>query len=133
MNFELATSLINIPGFNFDVATTNQGLYSKTTLEFTDSMKGVIQGVDKILPGLKLGDLMKPIILEHSTPDSQIVTGGTGDTALAVPKMFYKSRTMHGVTFGGSFVASFWASYAVGWERREVSTRCVYYDGKGKP
>ena len=104
--FELATSLINIPGFNFDVATTNQGLYSKTTLEFTDSMKGVIQGVDKILPGLKLGDLMKPIILEHSTPDSQIVTGGTGDTALAVPKMFYKSRTMHGVTFGGSFVAS---------------------------
>lgn len=104
--FELATSLINIPGFNFDVATTNQGLYSKTTLEFTDSMKGIIQGVDKILPGLKLGDLMKPIILEHSTPDSQIVTGGTGDTALAVPKMFYKSRTMHGITFGGSFVAS---------------------------
>lgn len=104
--FELATSLINIPGFNFDVATTNQGLYSKTTLEFTDSMKGIIQGVDKFLPGLKLGDLMKPIILEHSTPDSQIVTGGTGDTALAVPKMFYKSRTMHGVTFGGSFVAS---------------------------
>lgn len=53
-----------------------------------------------------LGDLFKPIILEHSTPDSQIVTGGTGDTALAVPKMFYKSRTMHGITFGGSFVAS---------------------------
>ena len=104
--FELATSLINIPGFNFDVATTNQGLYSKTTLEFTESMKGVIEGVDKILPGLKLGDLMKPIILEHSTPDTQIVTGGTGDTALAVPKMFYKSRTMHGITFGGSFVAS---------------------------
>lgn len=104
--FELATSLINIPGFNFDVATTNQGLYSKTELKFTDTMKGVIEGVDKFLPGLKLGDLMKPIILEHSTPDSQIVTGGTGDTALAVPKMFYKSRTMHGVTFGGSFVAS---------------------------
>lgn len=104
--FELATSLINIPGFNFDVATTNQGLYSKTELKFTDTMKGVIEGVDKFLPDLKLGDLMKPIILEHSTPDSQIVTGGTGDTALAVPKMFYKSRTMHGITFGGSFVAS---------------------------
>lgn len=104
--FELATSLINIPGFNFDVATTNQGLYSKTTLEFTDTMKGVIAMADGAIPGLKLGDLMKPIILEHSTPDSQIVTGGTGDTALAVPKMFYKSRTMHGVTFGGSFVAS---------------------------
>lgn len=104
--FELATSLINIPGFNFDVATTNQGLYSKTTLEFTDTMKGFIAMADGAIPGLKLGDLMKPIILEHSTPDSQIVTGGTGDTALAVPKMFYKSRTMHGVTFGGSFVAS---------------------------
>lgn len=104
--FELATSLINIPGFNFDVATTNQGLYSKTELQFTDTMKGVIENVDKFLPGLKLGDLMKPIILEHSTPDTQIVTGGTGDTALAVPKMFYKSRTMHGITFGGSFVAS---------------------------
>ncbi|ETD27185.1 OmpP1/FadL family transporter [Helicobacter canis] len=104
--FELATSLINIPGFNFDVATTNQGLYSKTTLQFTDTMKGVIEGVDKILPTLHLSDLMKPIILEHSTPDTQIVTGGTGDTALAVPKMFYKSRTMHGITFGGSFVAS---------------------------
>lgn len=104
--FELATSLINIPGFNFDVATTNQGLYSKTELQFTDTMKGVIENVDKFLPDLKLGDLMKPIILEHSTPDSQIVTGGTGDTALAVPKMFYKSRTMHGITFGGSFVAS---------------------------
>lgn len=104
--FELATSLINIPGFNFDVATTNQGLYSKTELQFTDTMKWVIEGVDKILPTLHLGDLMKPIILEHSTPDTQIVTGGTGDTALAVPKMFYKSRTMHGITFGGSFVAS---------------------------
>lgn len=108
--FELATSLINIPGFNFDVATTNQGLYSKTTLEFTDSMKGIIQTADAVASGLginlHLSDLMKPIILEHSTPDTQIVTGGTGDTALAVPKMFYKSRTMHGITFGGSFVAS---------------------------
>lgn len=104
--FELATSLINIPGFNFDVATTNQGLYSKTELKFTDTMEKVIAMADGAIPGLKLGDLMKPIILEHSTPDSQIVTGGTGDTALAVPKMFYKSRTMHGITFGGSFVAS---------------------------
>ena len=108
--FELATSLINIPGFSFDVATTNQGLYSKTKLTFTDTMEGIIQKADAAASGfginLHLSDLMKPIILEHSTPDSQIVTGGTGDTALAVPKMFYKSRTMHGVTFGGSFVAS---------------------------
>nr|WP_258552222.1 outer membrane protein transport protein [Helicobacter canis] len=111
--FELATSLINIPGFNFDVATTNQGLYSKTTLEFNKG--GMVEQITdpnnllgKVVMGIlpELADLKNPIILEHSTPDSQIVTGGTGDTALAVPKMFYKSRTMHGVTFGGSFVAS---------------------------
>lgn len=115
--FELATSLINIPGFNFDVATTNQGLYSKTTLQFNQDPildlgalgKLNIEDFIKLGQGVgitSLGDLFKPIILEHSTPDSQIVTGGTGDTALAVPKMFYKSRTMHGITFGGSFVAS---------------------------
>ena len=115
--FELATSLINIPGFNFDVATTNQGLYSKTTLQFNKDPildlgalgKLNIEDFIKLGQGVgitSLGDLFKPIILEHSTPDSQIVTGGTGDTALAVPKMFYKSRTMHGITFGGSFVAS---------------------------
>lgn len=115
--FELATSLINIPGFNFDVATTNQGLYSKTELKFNKDPildlgalgKLNIEDFIKLGQGVgitSLGDLFKPIILEHSTPDTQIVTGGTGDTALAVPKMFYKSRTMHGVTFGGSFVAS---------------------------
>ena len=111
--FELATSLINIPGFNFDVATTNQGLYSKTTLDFgagstLDQMLDPNTTLGKLVTGIlpELADLKKPIILEHSTPDSQIVTGGTGDTALAVPKMFYKSRTMHGITFGGSFVAS---------------------------
>ncbi len=114
--FELATSLINIPGFNFDVATTNQGLYSKTTLQFNKDPvidlgtlgKMNIEGLIKLGAGIfdSLNDLFKPIILEHSTPDSQIVTGGTGDTALVVPKMFYKSRTMHGITFGGSFVAS---------------------------
>ena len=115
--FELATSLINIPGFNFDVASTNQGLYSKTSLDFgagsvldqlldkNTTLGGLVQGLG-ILDLHVLGDLKKPIILEHSTPDTQIVTGGTGDTALAVPKMFYKSRTMHGITFGGSFVAS---------------------------
>lgn len=115
--FELATSLINIPGFNFDVATTNQGLYSKTELKFNKDPildlgalgKLNIEDFIKLGQGVgitSLGDLFKPIILEHSTPDTQIVTGGTGDTALAVPKMFYKSRTMHGITFGGSFVAS---------------------------
>lgn len=112
--FELATSLINIPGFSFDVATTNQGLYSKTTMDYSSTIQGIFNfcgsGIGQAICGgiglEALNDLNKPIILEHSTPDSQIVTGGTGDTALAVPKMFYKSRTMHGITFGGSFVAS---------------------------
>lgn len=103
--FELATSLINIPGFSFDVPTTNQGLYSKTTLEFTSTIDTLIAGASK-LGFSELKDLKNPIILEHSTPDTQIVAGSTGDTALAVPKMFYKSRTMHGITFGGNFVAS---------------------------
>lgn len=103
--FELATSLINIPGFSFDVPTTNQGLYSKTTLEFTSTIDTLIAAASK-LGFSELKDLKNPIILEHSTPDTQIVAGSTGDTALAVPKMFYKSRTMHGITFGGNFVAS---------------------------
>ncbi len=115
--FELATSVIKIPGFNFDVATTNQGLYSKTTLDFgagsvldqvldpNTTLGGLVQGI----PGLNLdvlADLKKPIILEHSTADSQIVTGGTDDTLFVLPKFFYKSRTNHGLTFGASFVAS---------------------------
>ena len=111
--FELATSLIKIPGFSFDVATTNQGLYSKTTLDFgtgstldqlldsTTTIGGIVTG---ILP--ELADLKKPIILEHSSPDSQLVTGSTGDTNFVLPKFFYKSRTLHGITLGGSFVAS---------------------------
>lgn len=103
--FELATSLINIPGFSFDVPTTNQGLYSKTTLEFTTTIDTLIAAAAR-LGFSELKDLKNPIILEHSTPDTQIVAGSTGDTALAVPKMFYKSRTMHGITFGGNFVAS---------------------------
>lgn len=111
--FELATSLIKIPGFNFDVATTNQGLYSKTTLDFgagstLDQLLDPNTVLGSIVTGLipALGDLKKPIILEHSLPDSQIVTGSTGDTNFVLPKMFYKSRTNHGITFGGSFVAS---------------------------
>ncbi|OBV29901.1 hypothetical protein BKN38_05085 [Helicobacter sp. CLO-3] len=104
--FELATSLIKIPGFSFDVATTNQGLYSKTTLQFTPTMKNVISAVDAIIPSLNLGSLQQPIILEHSSPDSQLVTGSTGDTNFVLPKFFYKSRTLHGITLGGSFVAS---------------------------
>ena len=112
--FELATSLIKIPGFNFDVATTNQGLYSKTTMDYSNAIQGIFDfcgsGIGQALCGNigidDLADLNKPVILEHSVPDSQIVTGSTGDTNFVLPKMFYKSRTNHGITFGGSFVAS---------------------------
>lgn len=112
--FELATSLIKIPGFNFDVATTNQGLYSKTTMNYSNAIQGIFDfcgsGIGQDLcRGIgidDLADLNKPVILEHSVPDSQIVTGSTGDTNFVLPKMFYKSRTNHGITFGGSFVAS---------------------------
>lgn len=102
--FELATSLIKIPGFKFDVASTNQGLYSKTTLDFgAGSFLDTLIGTN-LIPGL--GDLKQPIILEHAAPDSQIVTGSTDDTNFVLPKFFYKSKTNHGLTFGGSFVAS---------------------------
>lgn len=104
--FELATSLIKIPGFSFDVPTTNQGLYSKTTLKFEKSMDDIITTMKKIFPGLGLGSLQESIILNHSDPDSQIITGSTGDTNFILPKFFYKSRTNHGVTLGFSFVAS---------------------------
>lgn len=112
--FELATSLIKIPGFSFDVPTTNQGLYSKTKLDFgagsfldklLDGDVPVLGGlVSKIFPELK--ELKDYIIIEHSQPDSQIITGSTGDTNFILPKFFYKSRTNHGVTLGFSFVAS---------------------------
>ena len=104
--FELATSLIKIPGFSFDVPTTNQGLYSKTTLKFTDNMSGIIDTINGIFPGLGLGSLKQPIILDHTPADSQIITGSTGDTNFILPKFFYKSRTNHGITLGFSFVAS---------------------------
>lgn len=114
--FELATSLIKIPGFSFDVPTTNQGLYSKTTLTFTDSMSNTIDTVERVMKKVNevsglgldigLGELKKPIILEHSSADSQIITGSTGDTNFILPKFFYKSRTNHGITLGFNFVAS---------------------------
>lgn len=103
--FELATSLITIPGFKFDVPTTNQGLYSETTLKFSSTMTGLINNglVQTMIPSL--GDLTKPIKLYHTAPDQQIVPGSTGDTNFILPKLFYKSRTHNGFTFGASFIA----------------------------
>ncbi|MGX2971185.1 OmpP1/FadL family transporter [Helicobacter sp. T3_23-1059] len=104
--FELATSLIRIPGFSFDVPTTNQGLYSKTKLTFTDTMSSTIDTIHELFPGIGLGSLKAPIILDHTSADSQIITGSTGDTNFILPKFFYKTRTNHGITLGFSFVAS---------------------------
>lgn len=101
--FELATSLITIPGFKFDVPTTNQGLYSETTLKFSSGTQTAINAGKVFIPAL--GDLSKPIKLYHTAPDQQVVAGSTGDTNFILPKLFYKSRTHNGFTFGASFVA----------------------------
>lgn len=101
--FELATSLITIPGFKFDVPTTNQGLYSETTLKFDSKTQGLLNLGAAIFSSLK--DLSKPIKLYHTAPDQQIVAGSTGDTNFILPKLFYKSRTHNGFTFGASFIA----------------------------
>ncbi|PAF54112.1 hypothetical protein BKH42_02560 [Helicobacter sp. 13S00482-2] len=101
--FELATSLITIPGFKFDVPTTNQGLYSETTLKFSSGTQTGINIGKTFIPALE--DLSKPIKLYHTSPDVQVVGGSTGDTNFILPKLFYKSRTHNGFTFGASFVA----------------------------
>ncbi|WP_432759991.1 OmpP1/FadL family transporter [Helicobacter anatolicus] len=106
--FELATSLLQIPGFDFQVPTTNQGLYSQTNIKYHDTSKkcdwwnlvclGALGAVNAFAP--------KQVDIEHSKPDSQIVNGSTGTTNFILPKFFYKSRTKSGFTFGASFVAS---------------------------
>lgn len=99
---ELSTSLIQIPGFNFQVSTTNQGLRSHTKLSY----KPLIADLIALLPpslASSLGLSDKYII--HSEPDSQIVNGSTGTTNFILPKFFYKSRTVNGLTFGASFIA----------------------------
>ncbi|WP_104698079.1 MULTISPECIES: OmpP1/FadL family transporter [unclassified Helicobacter] len=96
--FEFATSLIQIPGFNFQVPTTNQGLRSHTTIAY-DSF---LQSVANLLPSVIPAD----IDILHSQADSQIINGSTGTTNFILPKFFYKTRTKNGFTFGASFVAS---------------------------
>ncbi|MCE3039337.1 outer membrane protein transport protein [Helicobacter sp. faydin-H10] len=96
--FELATSLLQIPGFDFQVPTTNQGLRSHTTITYDN----FLQFVANLLPSTIPTD----INILHSKPDSQIVNGSTGTTNFILPKFFYKSRTKSGFTFGASFVAS---------------------------
>lgn len=99
---ELSTSLIQIPGFNFQVSTTNQGLRSHTKLSYNPLIAPLIAALPPSLAS-SLGLSDKYII--HSEPDSQIVNGSTGTTNFILPKFFYKSRTVNGLTFGASFIA----------------------------
>lgn len=88
--FEIATSLITIPGFKFNVPTTNEGLRSTTIV--------------KLQPPLSIAG-MQTVNVSHAFPDPQIVNGATGDTNFILPKFFYKTRTHNGLTFGASFIA----------------------------
>lgn len=98
--FELATSLLQIPGFSFQVPTTNQGLRSHTKIKYTSALIEAFAPTD--------------IDILHSNPDNQIVDGYTDTTNFILPKFFYKSRTNQGFTFGASFVAS--SGLAMQWQ-----------------
>lgn len=95
--FEFAFSLINIPGFNFQVPTTNQGLSSVTYMEY----KGIVGAIKPLLGSI----IPSKIPLEHSKADTAMVSGQTGDTNFMLPKFFYKSKTYNGFVFGASFIA----------------------------
>ncbi len=99
--FELATSILQIPGFSFQVPSTNQGLYSHTKIK-----------IKKIFGIINIPDISKNIL--HAPSDSQIVEGSTDATHFILPKFFYKTRTHHGFTFGSSFVAS--SGLAMQWQ-----------------
>ncbi|GAB0171988.1 Outer membrane protein P1 OmpP1 [Helicobacter trogontum] len=95
--FEFAFSLINIPGFDFQVPTTNQGLSSVTYMKY----KGIVGQIGSILGNI----IPKRVELQHTKPDTAMVNGSTGDTNFMLPKFFYKSKTYNGFTFGASFIA----------------------------
>lgn len=99
--FEFAFSLINIPGFKFQVPTTNQGLSSVTYMEYGGLVGTIKPLMDKL--GIKL--IPGRIELQHTKPDTAMVDGSTGDTNFMLPKFFYKSKNYNGFTFGASFIA----------------------------
>ncbi|WP_104748257.1 OmpP1/FadL family transporter [Helicobacter cetorum] len=126
--FEMTTTVINIPAFSFKVPTTNQGLYSVTSLQINKSQQDImgiigIIGLGNIIKALgnaagkdgikeaynRIQGLMnltnQKVVTLSSVPDSQIVNGWTGTTNFVLPKFFYKTRTHNGFTFGGSFTA----------------------------
>nr|WP_258864972.1 outer membrane protein transport protein [Helicobacter sp. MIT 14-3879] len=100
--FEFAFSAINIPGFNFSVPTTNQGLSSTTYMKYG----GIVGNLEPALQALGLNLIPGKIELPpHTEADTAMVTGSTGDTNFMLPKFFYKSKTYSGFTFGASFIA----------------------------
>ncbi|AFI05361.1 OmpP1/FadL family transporter [Helicobacter cetorum] len=126
--FEMTTTVINIPAFSFKVPTTNQGLYSVTSLEIDkkqQNIMGIINtiGLGNIIKALgsaagkdglsaainRIQGLMnltnQKVVTLSSVPDTQIVNGWTNTTNFVLPKFFYKTRTHNGFTFGGSFTA----------------------------
>ena len=101
--FEFAFSLINIPGFKFQVPTTNQGLSSVTYLEYAASLETINKILAEVQPPIEA--MPKKIELQHTTADTAMVDGSTGDTNFMLPKFFYKSKNYNGFTFGASFIA----------------------------
>lgn len=98
--FEFAVSLLNIPGFNFNVGTTNQGLSSVTYMDYgglLGTLKPILQSF-----GLNIPDY---VALEHTPADTSLVSGSTGDTNFVLPKFFYKSKNYNGFNIGASVIA----------------------------
>ncbi|RDU73099.1 hypothetical protein CQA66_02400 [Helicobacter aurati] len=99
--FEFAFSVINIPGFDFNVPSTNQGLSSKTYMRYG----GVVGTLQPIMQTLNIALIPGEVLLQHTEADPAMVSGSTGDTNFMLPKFFYKSKTYSGFTFGASFSA----------------------------
>ncbi|EQL46994.1 hypothetical protein N402_06505, partial [Helicobacter pylori FD423] len=55
--FEMTTTVINIPAFSFKVPTTNQGLYSVTSLEIDKSQQNILG----IINTIGLGNILKAL------------------------------------------------------------------------
>ncbi|WP_407927409.1 OmpP1/FadL family transporter [Helicobacter vulpis] len=126
--FEITSTVINIPAFKFMVPGTNQGLYSETSLVMNPSdannaaiinilgLGGVATSaaqklIDGGIPALKQlinnlqGLTSQKVTTVASLPSAQVVSGWTGTTNFVLPKFFYKTRNHNGFTFGGSFTA----------------------------
>ena len=99
--FEFDFSVINIPGFSFQVPSTNQGLSSVTYMKY----KGLVGAIKPLLQAIGLDLIPGRVELQHTQADTALVRGSTGDTNFMLPKFFYKSKSYSGFTFGASFVA----------------------------